>query len=102
VLPRWGAAVLRPYKDGGFRAGNILAQKAKRPDSVEAYFSARISVPYYKILSREIFDFFRPILTPFVFKSIVASITLERSPRRRPPCHIFVTRSVIPRKPGPD
>jgi hypothetical protein len=47
-----------------------------------------------------IFDFFSAILTPFVFKSIVASTHPERSPRRRPSCLIFVIRSVTQRKPG--
>jgi hypothetical protein len=60
------------------------------------------SVPDYKILSREIFNYFCVVLTPFIFKSIVASSSPERLPFKEAPCLIFVIKSATPRKPGPN
>jgi hypothetical protein len=52
--------------------GDECCPKNENAPTLEAYFSTKISVPYYKIMSREIVESFRSILTPFVFKSIVA------------------------------
>jgi hypothetical protein len=60
------------------------------------------SIPDYKILSREIFNYFGVVLTPFIFKSIVGSPSPERLPFKEAPCLIFVIRSAIQRKPGPN
>jgi hypothetical protein len=41
VLPRWGATVLRPYKDGGFGPGIFWALKSKTPRLSRGHFSMK-------------------------------------------------------------